>query len=100
MTVTKTNSLCMNCLRPGHFIKDCRFLHCCKVCGKPHHSLMHSDAKSSSQTNGPDDATHQTTSVSPVTSHAATGLAKDVLLMTCCVLVKSQAVLQSKLVHY
>ena len=41
MTIVKKNALCLNCLRPGHFLKDCPTEQRCKDCRKPHHSLMH-----------------------------------------------------------
>ena len=31
----------MNCLRPGHFLKNCLIEQRCKECWKPHHSLKH-----------------------------------------------------------
>ena len=34
---------CLNCLRPGHFVKVCKSMHHCKVCQKPHYSLLHLD---------------------------------------------------------
>ena len=41
MTIVKKNALCMNCLRTGHFLKNCPTKQKCKVCQKPYHSLMH-----------------------------------------------------------
>ena len=41
MAIVKKNALCINCLRPGHFLKNCPREHSCKECRKPHHSLMH-----------------------------------------------------------
>jgi hypothetical protein len=34
----KKHALCMNCFRPGHFVKQCKSLHRCKKCHKPHHT--------------------------------------------------------------
>ena len=34
----KANDLCMNCLRPGHYVKHCKSLHRCHKCQKPHHT--------------------------------------------------------------
>lgn len=36
----KRLKLCVNCLRPGHFTKDCRSS-ACRKCGKGHHTLLH-----------------------------------------------------------
>ena len=44
----KTNGLCINCLRHGHFVRSCKSLHKCQVCQKPHHTLLHIDEKSDS----------------------------------------------------
>ena len=41
----KANDICMNCLRPGLFVKQCRSLHHCKKCQKPHHTLLHVENK-------------------------------------------------------
>ncbi len=38
----KSNSLCM---KPGHFVKNCKSLHRCLVCQKPHHTLLHFDER-------------------------------------------------------
>ena len=39
----KLHGHCLNCLRHGHFVRDCKSLHCCRVCQRPHHSLLHVD---------------------------------------------------------
>jgi len=41
IALLKLHSHCLNCLRPGHFVKDCKSLHHCKVCQRPHHLLLH-----------------------------------------------------------
>ena len=40
LSTLKANNVCMNCLRSGHFIKQCRSLHRCRKCQKPHHTLL------------------------------------------------------------
>ena len=80
VSTLKTHNLCMNCLRPGHFVKRCKSSHRCKKCQRSHHSLLHVDSEQTSQS--PPD-----TSTQPVTAHTAAGLAANMLLMTCCVLV-------------
>ena len=90
----KTNDLCMNCLRPGHFVKQCRSLNRCRKCQKPHHTLLHIDPKAESPVAptttvpGSPNPAHTTTNPS-IPSHAASGLASNSLLMTCCVLVNA-----------
>ena len=45
ISLLKSNDVAMNCLRPGHFIKSCKSLHRCKVCQRPHHTLLHDHTK-------------------------------------------------------
>ena len=83
----KASNLCINCLRPGHFVKGCKSLRKCKVCQKPHHSLLHvgekSDPPPGNETPGVPPPT------APILSHATMGIRSDLLLMTCRVLVQS-----------
>ena len=44
-SLVKSKSLCMNCLKPGHFIKQCKSLQRCRKCQKTHHMLLHQDDK-------------------------------------------------------
>ena len=80
VSTLKSHNLCLNCLQPGHFVRQCKSLHRCKVCQKPHHTLLHVDTK---ETNAPS----SDSTVKPVSSNAAAGLASSALLMTCRVLV-------------
>ena len=45
VSTLKSNGLCLNCLRSGHFVRDCTSVHRCKKCQKPHHTLLHIEAK-------------------------------------------------------
>lgn len=45
LSTLTTNRVCLNCLQPGHFIKDCKSLHRCRKCQKPHHTLLHVDVR-------------------------------------------------------
>ena len=80
LSTLKDNNLCLNCLKPGHFVRECRSLHRCRKCQKPHHSLLHVEPREPPSTQLPSHA------VSLVTSNIATGLASNSLLMTCWVL--------------
>ena len=80
VSTLKSNNLCMNCLRPGHFVKHCNSVHRCRQCHKPYHTLLHIESEQSPLS--PTD-----TSIKPVTAHAAAGVASNSLLMTCRVLV-------------
>lgn len=41
----RENRLCYNCLAPGHSMMYCRQKTSCRVCGRRHHSLLHSFSK-------------------------------------------------------
>ena len=43
LSTLKDNHLCMNCLKPGHFVHECKSLHRCRKCQRPHHTLLHLD---------------------------------------------------------
>ena len=82
LSTLKDNNLCLNCLKPGNFIRECKSLHRCRKCQK-HQSLLHMEQRDppSTQPSSPP--------VSSVTSNLATGLASNTLLMTCWVLIHS-----------
>lgn len=82
ISVVKTNGLCMNCVRPGHYVKDCTSSHRCKRCQKAYHTLLHLEAPSSAQEPPPALPTS-------VSNHAATGMQSHLLLMMCRVLVEA-----------
>lgn len=44
-TVRSSNA-CLNCLKPGHFPKNCGSNNQCRKCHKLHHTLLHSESKS------------------------------------------------------
>lgn len=77
VTTVKSNHLCMNCLKSGHFVKHCRSLHRCRDCQKPHHSLLHVDPKANSGEASPN------SDVAEVQSHTVSTLTTSSLLMTC-----------------
>ena len=37
----RSNGHCMNCLKPGHFSRQCPSLNHCRRCQRPHHTLLH-----------------------------------------------------------
>ena len=80
VSTLKSNNLCMNCLRPGHFVKQCKSAHRCRQCQKPHHTLLHYEGQQ-------DSSSSTGTSAQSVTSNAAPGITSNSLLMTCRVLV-------------
>ena len=70
----KENSICLNCLRPGHFVRQCKSPSKCKKCQRPHHTLLHVETRGD-ESNVPQG--------DPVPSHATIGLSSSSLLMTC-----------------
>jgi hypothetical protein len=86
LSTLRANNLCMNCLKAGHFLKQCKSSSRCRRCQKPHHTLLHietSDESAPSQVLDP--ASNSETVL--VQSHAATSIKSSLLLMTCRVLV-------------
>ena len=86
VSTLKTNNLCMNCLGTNHFVKQCKSIHRCKQCQKPHHTLLHIEgAKNISSTHVT--ISPQENSNDIISSHTAMELKSNSLLMTCRVLV-------------
>ena len=56
LSVLKVNNLYSNCLSSGHFKKQCRSIHKCKVCQKPHHTFLHVDQQTSPKFSGSTDS--------------------------------------------
>ena len=77
----KSHKLCINCLRPGHFVKHCKSAHRCQKCQKPHHTLLHMEAKEEIPDSSPP-ANPVIPSVTPISTHAAVGIKSSLLLMT------------------
>lgn len=71
LTTIREHRLCMNCLKRGHFLRECKSVHHCKHCQKPHHTLLHMDSS------------HTTTPDTIVSSNLSAGTVHDNLLMTC-----------------
>ena len=75
MSMLKANNLCINCLRPGHFVRGCKSLHKCKVCQKPHHSLLHVGEKSDPPPGNETPGVPPT--AAPILTHAIMGIRSD-----------------------
>ena len=41
VSTLKSNGLCLNCLKPGHFVRECTSTNRCRKCQRPHHTLLH-----------------------------------------------------------
>ena len=85
VSLLKNNGLCMNCLSSGHFKNQCKSIHKCKICQRPHHTLLHIEAQTSNSPRSSDQRRSQTPT--PVSSNTAMKLPSNALLMTCRVLV-------------
>ena len=87
VSVVRSNDLCLNCFKPGHFAKQCASTHKCKRCQKAHHTLLHDDSR---DTQPPSSSHRAPTVVEPVASHTSTGSnLPNTLLMTCQVGIKA-----------
>ena len=75
-TVLRTNNLCTNCPAGGHFKKHCRSIHKCKICQRPHHTLLHIEQQTGTKSNVSAD-------LAVVSSNTAVKLKSNALLMTC-----------------
>ena len=73
----KSNKICMNCLRPDHFVRQCKSNHRCKKCQKPHHTLLHIATIPPTQ-----NSLSPPASAMSVPAHAAMELKSNALFMT------------------
>lgn len=74
MSTVKSNNLCINCLRPGHFVKQCRSTNRCRRCQKSHHTLLHVEQAA--------EAPASQTPVVTLPANASTGTTPSSILMT------------------
>ena len=66
LSVLKTYNQCNNCLRAGHYARQCKSVHFCKNCRGQHHTLLHYDPSK--------DNSLRNQQPNPVNSHATIGL--------------------------
>ena len=45
VAIVRKNRLWLNCLKLGHFVRQCSCVHRCKMCQGPHHSSLHIDRR-------------------------------------------------------
>ena len=84
-SLLKSNNLCLNCFKSGHFVRQSPSLHWCQRCHGAHHTLLHVDSNERSTANPETQNPPSTNATSLVT----TDLKTDSLLMTCHVTLKS-----------
>ena len=85
MSLLRSKNYCLNCLRPGHFVKKCRSLNHCKHCQRPHHTLLHQEKEDAA-------AKPVTPAATTPTSESTTmhvSVSSNILLMTCQVMVET-----------
>ena len=79
LSLLKENGHCLNCLKPGHFLRQCPTDQHCRKCQKPHHTWLHIEKDAgASKVKGPT----TTKAISSHASHLET-CHQQVLLMTC-----------------
>ncbi|XP_064396444.1 uncharacterized protein LOC135343372 [Halichondria panicea] len=81
----RSKNHCLNCLRPGHFVKKCKSLNHCKHCQKPHHSLLHTDKEKHTDKERLPAGTSEFTDATSL--HVS--VSSNILLMTCQVMVET-----------
>ena len=89
LSTVRSSNVCLNCLKPGHFSKNCGSNNRCRECQKPHHTLLHIESKLATDNKDETPARVEPSSlaVAPmVSSHAQPGTGST-LLMTCQLLV-------------
>lgn len=86
LSTLRENKLCLNCFGSGHFVKQCRSAHRCKICQRPHHTLLHVEPPSEHKPNPPESPPSREPP-STVVSNTAVKLRSSPLLMTCRILV-------------
>lgn len=74
--ILKENGICMNCLRGGHFVKQCKSHHRCRHCQKPHHTLLQIEAEVPPASRLPTDPV-SSTSLSPPAGSPGTHSCRD-----------------------
>ena len=112
LSTLKAKWLYSNCLGSGHYWRQCTSIHKCKVCQKPHHTLLHFDQANISSTpatinipapstpNAPPQAevsinsaarnvSGNSNTLRDIFAATAVGVTRHSLLMTCRVCVKS-----------
>ena len=74
----------LNCLCPGHFVKQCKSHNHCKCCQQPHHTQLHQERE---------DTARRSTSGTPVAKSQSTlmhvSISSNILLMTCQVMIET-----------
>ena len=85
----RRHGLCLNCLRHGHFVSQCQSAQRCKTCHGKHHTMIHVGKMAMVNTpSQPSAASEPQGPPAQVKSHFANGRQRNILLMTCQVMVR------------
>ena len=87
----RAHSLCLNCLRQGHFASNCQSAQRCKKCRRKHHTMLHfvetkAEFKPLPHTEEADRS--EKTPIKKVVSHFTNSRQRNILLMTCQVMIR------------
>lgn len=91
LAMVRRQSLCINCLRHGHFANQCQSSQRCKKCHGIHHTLLHHDKGKSgreTQSKSANADLSKRTTVDNVASNFSNRSQGSVLLMTCQVVIR------------
>ena len=85
VNILKQNVYCLNCLKPGHLLKQCPSVHRCPKCQRPHHTWLHLDKEANSQRRTNESLSSLENTPGNVMSHTSQSsyYCQQVLLMTC-----------------
>ena len=92
LSTVRSSNKCFNCLKSGHFSKDCKSNNRCRKWQKLHHILLHSDSKQAAENQEHPSTNRERVEasslvVAPMVSSYAQYGSGSVLLMTCQMLV-------------
>ena len=89
LSMAKDNRLCLNCLKPGHFVANCPSSQKCKKCNKSHHTCLHLNNKEVTPTSSTTPSSDEAPTDPPVVTNVSQlGIRRQVLLTTCQIPVK------------
>ncbi len=99
LSTVRSSNVCLNCLKPGHFSKNCGSNNRCKKCQKPHHTLLHRESAENKEQSEPPSTESSALAVAPMVSSYAQSGSGTTLLMTCQMFVNAVYLTQALLLH-
>ena len=83
----RKHSLCLNCLRQGHYASQCKSTRRCEECHGKNHTLLHHDASKAETKSSPE--TSDESEKGSIANHHTNGRQGSILLMTCQVIIRA-----------